>query len=532
MQRMTPRGGVAERVPPVEGARAGSLRPVTTAITLCALVALLLRVLLLSKPGHLLGVTEADDGVLFGNAMRLAGGVIPYRDFSDVQPPGSFLLMLPLALVAKITGSAWGLAIARMLTVAADTANVVLIGLLVRHRGVPTVVMACGIYAVYPDALVASASFLLEPWLNLFCLLGAVAVFSGDRFARSRRRLVLGGAAFGFGVAVKLWALVPLGIVFLLLLAIRRCRWRAVPFLAGGLAGFGVPSLPFWLMAPAAFVDGVFTGQYGRSEAGQNGLSTSRLSDLLGQLALPPLPTRVTAAVLVVLGLLVVAGYLVSRPWALDVYAVAGCVAVFVMLLLPRLYYSHYGSFAGPFLALTVALPVGRLIAVLPVSRFTARALGAAAAVVVGLPLVWVGVRGVQALTAVPGGPSVTVAKQLIPAGSCVLTDSPSYTVAADRFVTRPGCPALVDPQGTLIAMTNGTEFSAAPSARARVSALWLSGLEQAQYVWLFEGNGTRVPWNHELHTYLQSHFRLIAFRGPASNFPYDPPSGLYKRTA
>jgi hypothetical protein len=526
---------------------------VTLAIAACTLVALLLRALLLSKPGHLLGVTEADDGVLFGNALRLAGGVIPYRDFSDVQPPGSFLLMVPVAFVAKITGSAWGLAIARMLTVAADTANVVLIGLLVRHRGVPTVVVACGIYAVYPDALVASSSFLLEPWLNLFCLLGAVAVFSGDRFVSSRRRLVLGGAAFGFGVAVKLWALVPLGIVFLLLLAIRGCRRRAVPFLGGGLAGFGVPSLPFWLMAPAAFVGGVITGQYGRSQAGQHGLSTSRLADLLGQLALPPLSTRVTVAVLVLIGLLVVAGYLIARPWALDVYAVAGCVAVFVMLLLPRLYYSHYGSFAGPFLALTVALPLGRLVEAVRAGRLSARgfpavrfpavrfpavpaggrlAARALAALVVGLPLIWVGVRGVQALTAVQNGPSVAVAQRLIPAGSCVLTDSPSYTVAADRFVTRPDCPALVDPQGTLIAMTDGAELGATPSARARVAAVWLSGLKQAQYVWLFAGNGTRILWNHELYTYLLSHFRLIAFRGPAGSFRNDPPSGLYKRIA
>jgi hypothetical protein len=163
-------------------------------------------------------VTEYDDGVLFGNALRLVSGVIPYRDFAMVQPPGSALLMAPVALLAKGTGTAWGLAVARILTVCADTANVVLLGVLVRHRGPVTAGVACGLYAVYPDALVAAHTFLLEPWLNLCCLAAAALIFDGDRLATAdTRRLALGGAAFGFGVAVKIWAVVPLVLVGLLL---------------------------------------------------------------------------------------------------------------------------------------------------------------------------------------------------------------------------------------------------------------------------------------------------------------------------
>ena len=65
----------------------------TAALTIaaCATAALLLRLYELSRPGELLGVTEYDDGVLFGNALRLVSGVIPYRDFAMVQPPGSTL---------------------------------------------------------------------------------------------------------------------------------------------------------------------------------------------------------------------------------------------------------------------------------------------------------------------------------------------------------------------------------------------------------------------------------------------------------
>ena len=107
-------------------------------------------------------------------------------------------------------------------------------GLLVRHRGALAAGVACGVYAVYPDALSASHTFLLEPWLNLFCLIGALLVFDGDRMAGNRRRLAWGGVAFGFAVAIKLWAVIPLVIVGLLL---ARSPRRVAALAAGAAAG-------------------------------------------------------------------------------------------------------------------------------------------------------------------------------------------------------------------------------------------------------------------------------------------------------
>jgi len=54
----------------------------------------------LSRPGHLSAFTQYDDGVYFGNALRLVHGAIAYRDFAMVQPPGSMLLLTPVALRA------------------------------------------------------------------------------------------------------------------------------------------------------------------------------------------------------------------------------------------------------------------------------------------------------------------------------------------------------------------------------------------------------------------------------------------------
>ena len=88
----------------------------------------------------------------------------------------------------------------------------------------------------------AAHTVLLEPWLVLFCLLGALAVFDGDQVAAAvRRRLAWGGAAFGFAVAIKLWAVLPV-LVVVLVLCRRRRAW--LPYVAGLAAGFGIPMLP------------------------------------------------------------------------------------------------------------------------------------------------------------------------------------------------------------------------------------------------------------------------------------------------
>ena len=51
--------------------------------------------------------------------------------------------------------------------------------------------------AFFPAEVYALRSGLLESVVDFFCLVGLALVFDGDGFAASRRRLVLGGVAFG-----------------------------------------------------------------------------------------------------------------------------------------------------------------------------------------------------------------------------------------------------------------------------------------------------------------------------------------------
>jgi hypothetical protein len=498
-------------------------------IAVCTAAAAFLRFYQLTRPGYLLGVTEYDDGVQFGDAVRLVSGVVPYRDFVVMQPPGSIVLMAPVALLAKVTGSAWGLAIARLLTAAADTACVALLGLLVRHRGPVAAGIACGIYAVYPDALAAAHTFLLEPWLNLFCLVGALLVFEGDRLADGRR-LAWGGVAFGFAAAVKLWALVPLAVIGLLLLR----RPRRLGLLAGGsVAGLGVPVLPFLALAPAGLATDVVVSQFVRANVSHSS-PLPRLTNLVGLSLFPHLSSRLGVLLLLTVAAIVAIGYLAAcragarLPAALDWYALVGLAAVTGMLLWPYGYWTHYGAVAGPFIALVLALPAGLLR---PAERrpqiVPLLAICAVAVVVVAA----LGLRQFATETRLHSWTSVAArADRLIPPGACVLTNDSSLTVSVGRFApAAPGCPAMVDAYGTLLAMTDGRKMLASPREVRSVTALWSAEFARAPYVWLETGSEGQIPWTASLYDYFTDHFRLLGLvNGPGAHDV--PKGGLYVR--
>jgi len=517
-------------------------------ITVAALLGLGLRVFQLTRPGYLTGFTQYDDGVYIGNALRLVNGVIPYRDFAMVQPPGSMLLMVPAALGGKVFGSAWALGAARVLTVGADTANVVLAGLLVRHRGALAAGVASGVYAVYPAALNASQSLFLEPWLNLFCLLGAVILFDGDHLAGHRgvagengsRRAFWAGVCFGFGTAVKIWAALPALVAWLLCLRARRDR---VPFAGGFLVGIAVPCLPFLALAPSGFGRTVFVSELVQATHGRVG-ATPRLADITGVIGLssvgvdPKIWAGATAAG--VLLLLVVIAWLRarragSRATALDWFALICTFVVTGMLFSPSEWYVHYAAFAGPFLVVLVGLSAGRLLAARhPPVKKPRSWVRVCAGVVAALLIAAMGAADGYSVTTLYPARDLSAASALIPPGACVLTDTAAATVVIGRFsASSPGCPAIVDTVGTLIATTHGKDFVAGPGVLQADTQVWQQAFQQARYVWLIGNNGytgARIAWTPALHAYFETHFRLIGLPSSYLGAGNVPRGGLYIR--
>jgi alpha-1,2-mannosyltransferase len=496
------------------------LTPVNLAIAVSTLVALALRAYLLVRPG-VLTVTQYDDGPYFGSAVRLVHGVLPYRDFAFVQPPGITLLMGPAGLISYLTGTAWGLVIARFLTVLAGAAAVTLAGLLVRHRGVLAVLLACGVLALYPPGAGASHTVLLEPWLVLFCLAGAVAVFDGDHVTAATRRLAWGGAALGFAGAIKAWAIVPVLVIAVLCLPNLR---RVAVFVAGVAAGFLIPVLPFAIAAPRPFYDDVVVAQLAR--IGHRDIVWHRLESMIG---IPGAQnwTRgtVLAACLALVAFVLItqaAAWLATRrpPPPLDWFATVSAALVVVIFLWPPYFASHYSAFLAPFLALALALPVSRLVAWASAAGTRRHAapgrtglwFARAGLVLVGLAIV------AGAVAQVPKG-SLSATRRaspgqvgrLVPAGACVATDQASFLLLANRFTsTVPGCSQMVDGLGTDLALSHGRRPSSGAGKVPAVAAAWNHAFSHAGYVLLSDKYRLRIPWTPQLKGYFDLNFKRM----------------------
>jgi hypothetical protein len=516
----------------VQQVRAAKNKPVTAVgvvIVVTTALALALRVYYQStRPGFLLGVTEYDDGPYFGSALRLVAGVMPYRDFVTVQPPGITLLMAPVALVARVVGTATGMELARILTTAASGAGVVLAGLLVRRYGTLAVLITCGIMAVHPDSIAAAHTVLVEPWLVLFCLIGALALFDGDQLARGWR-LAWAGVAFGFAGTVEGWAVVPVGVAILLFLPKLTRAW---PFCAGVAAGFLIPVLPFALPAPRQFYDSIIVAQLDMVSPARTPVWV-RFASMLG--IVKPAPDQATtvlviaAAAAVVIVALVIAAWLVTRrpPPLLERFVVLTSALVIVMFCVADQFYYHFVAFLVPFLAASIALPISRLLTQAPLPSVPSpaesgtgesqarqptarRVLWWCATGLTAAAIVFAAVTQFQAESAGADviGPAPRAIERIIPPGACVLTDQVSMTILANRFYSDvPGCSPMVNSLATDLALSHGRRPSQGAGRVPAVAAVWRQAFSHAQLVLLSPNSAGRVAWTPSLRAYFEANF-------------------------
>ncbi len=515
-----------------------ALVPVNLVIIVATLAALGLRAIPLANPHVLLGVTEYDDGVYFGSAVRLVNGVLPYRDFIIVQPPGIIALMLPPALLAKVVGTAWGMAAGRIMTTLASTISVAMAGLLIRHRGVLATAITSAVMVAYPSSLVDARSVLLEPWLVFFCLLAALAVFDGDQLTDSRRRLAWGGIAAGFAGTVEAWAIIPvLVIIVLAVLTADRTQLRlrrALTFAAGVAIGFCVPVAPFAALGPGRFFQCIISSQFNRVLPATTPF-WFRLSWLTGvgyQLKLRDgADFAVALGVVLVVVVAVIAGWALSRraPSPLDWFALVTTALVILAFLWYQLFFLHYPAFLAPFLGMAIGLPVGRLVSAIgerradpdaadglavthpPLAR-SPMPLGAIVAAVAIVLCAALQIGYVAKARSEISAAGIAAARALIPPGACVITDQESYLIAADRFSsTVPGCSQMVDPLGIAYALAGGREGDTGSGRVPAVAAIFRSAFEHADYAWLTTAyEARRISWTPALHRYFSRHFRPV----------------------
>ncbi len=480
---------VAPRVPPL-------------ALALCAgLLGAAIACYDVTRPGALHGIIQYDDGVYYAAAARLVSGVLPYRSFAFVQPPGIALLLAPLAFLAHGDTRA-GLAAARLVTALVAGANAFLAGAAVAHRGRIAAATAGLVLAVDPVAFLAFRTVLLEPYLVLFCLLGVVVAFPNGRLG-GPWRLFFAGALFGLGAAVKAWA-----VVFLVALALAATLLRRAPAAgralgalgAGALAAGLATDLPFLVAAPGAMWREVVVGQLERPATPHHLIvMVTALTGLHGlNISLPPAAAVIVAVAALLCGLL---GSLVptlrGRGDRLEAFALLASAGALASVFAAGEFYDHYAYVPTAFGALVAGCAAAR--GAVALRRRVARGAWRAWSRVATLCLAGALVALVGSETAVAtrsaahaGDPAIAV-DLAVPKGVCAVSDAAILLVEADRLDTRASCPAVVDPTGAALAAapnTTAADQLAAPS----FVAWWERALTRATFFVRSPSGRRRLP--------------------------------------
>jgi hypothetical protein len=485
------------------------------------LVALAMYLWQLTVPEYL---QPYDSGVYLAATIHFVSGMMPYRTFTFVQPPGICLLLAPIGIYSRIFGSHDGFIVARVFSATTTALNTTLLALLVRRRGRTAMLVAGAGLALIPVASFVSSGIELDPYCICFALLGSLFLLSRleKRGRLTNWELLIGGALFGAAALMKLWAVFPF--IAIVISLIPQCRSRVLHLFAAAGGVFAVASLPFFIAAPQNFLSQVFVEQLNRKTIPSDTASIGeRLIYMSGLKFTSIAPTgREVAVAFVVFGCLIVAAF-----WrrlgneAVDAFLLLAAVISVAGLLVAPESYNYYGYFTAPFLLGVLGLCVGRLGAPAkiffgrismsqPVKRFVRWSGAVCAAALLGSLVLYVTTFYTNyAWGAGFWAPRANVITALIPRGSCVLYDQEAYGIFANRAMSsQHECPIVVDSGGVWMAWGYG----AIPPAPA-FAAQWKSYFEVAQYAVLSSPRAQWVPWDASLTAWFNKHYRLISDR-------------------
>lgn len=387
--------------------------------------------------------TDYDEGVYFSAAALLVRGVLPYRDFVFVHPPG---LLLFLSSGAWLPDPATGFAVARWLATLVGAANVLLVGRLAHRLAGPVAAFAAAAaYAVYPEVALVERGPFLEPVLNLACL-----ALANLWLQTPPRRALVAGLVGGLAVSVKLWG----GLWLLACVASlpREQRLRHLLWLAAGAAAALVVAVaPLALAAPGGFWTDAVLFHALRPPDG-DASTIARLKEIFRA---PHRPLDVLA-----LGGLVVALFRARLPEARSerLVATAFLLTIAAFLASPT-YWSQYNAHLAPSLGALAGLFAATIYEAArarsrPLALASIPALAAAAL----LPLRDLrGTFRARSPEVIALGAAI---RQKVSPGDCLFSFEPAWSLAGGRL------PQMVDPYAHMLlaAVEGGRRF---PDARA-----------------------------------------------------------------
>lgn len=406
-----------------------------------------------------------DEGAYFSAAALLGRGSLPYRDAAMAHPPG---IAYALALPSRIGAPSTAFLVARAITCFVGGANAYLVGRIARrYSGLGPALAAMALYVSLPVVALSERSVLIEPYLNLFCLLAA-AIWLRRRATDAAPELLardawLCGLALGAAATFKFWAVVM--VVPLVVTARPGRRVADLARLAGGSAvGFVGLTVPVAVWDPGAFMEQTVWFQLLRP-SGPGPSPARRLVEVLGS---EPnmLATRALVGTLFVVAAVVV--LVLGRRDRATLFGVAWFAGAGAMFVLGSAFDMQYTAFLGPAIALAASGPARVVVDALRSGRTAVRvaATGVAALALVGVVhnLRWV--RG-DAMARTDAARSV--GDLIRSERRCIFALDPGVLIAGDRLphVDRIGALAsepAVAPLGAAAAAGEASMGMAAPT--------------------------------------------------------------------
>lgn len=409
--------------------------------------------------GGLYGRGDYDDGVYFAAASGLVHGLLPYRDFLLLHPPGILLALAPFAALANGIGDPTAFAVARIGFMLLGAANAILVALVLRRLGLVAAFTGGLCYAVFLPAVRAEHSTLLEPIATTCLLVALILVLRAaepaavaHRFRRNTTWLLVAvGGLLGVATTFKIWGVVPLAAVALWVLLTAGWR-RMVPLLIGFAVAATAICLPFFIAAPQRMWKMVVLAQLGRSDAGVGWLDRAEV--IAG---LPPASVFANSDLhrwlLLVSGITFLgccAGAATIRIGRLSLLLVAATAG---LLLITPSWFHHYAAFSAAPIALVIGSGASWLAGRLHRPTAVFAAIAAVGALIAGYA---------GTVVSVPYGrpfPTSAFAAQVASTAGCVTADDPIGLIELDvnsRNLER-GCRLVADLGGYNYVLQSGS---------------------------------------------------------------------------
>ena len=315
-------------------------------------LAIVVRLVGTLRGAGLYGLGNYDDGVHFAAAVGLVNGLLPYRDFLLLHPPGVVLVLAPFAALSWVLGEPNAMMVARLGWMLMGGINAVLCGLVLRPLSRVAGLVAALFYALSIGAVYVEHTLLLEPPATTLVLLAMVCTrLLGTAQALHTRHYVVAGLLLGFSPVLKIWGVVALVVVVVTIVA--RRGWRpGLTTLAAGAASCVAACLPFFLIAPQQMWRMVVVAQLERRRANER--IADRLNDVLGLREWNNGSDQWTIALLLV-GLLLAAATVICLIRA-ELRVVAALMITHAALVMTTpMWFLHYAGLTAAPMALTFA---------------------------------------------------------------------------------------------------------------------------------------------------------------------------------